>query len=468
MIHEFGHYGLYLYDEYRRDDGSQSQCTLRRSETTASPYRGYWIRGQPRVEDPAAASVMDFQGVTSEFCSTLSHNPHNVDTEQHQRNGESCWETIVRYYQDRQPTPRWQIQTPVTRGQAVPGPSSIPVTGWMPATVVANANTGACSVDPVYEVRHLWGAPAAGADIRLRNAGRTIYQGKTDAQGEITLLGAANGDRLVAELWGLDLRINSTQVSCLTGLAMGSSTEIVLQPAPFVLDIAVVPTGSAGQAQVSIHASTALSGTPQVRIFQSGSTAPTIVPVAYDSGTQAYTGTFGLDPARPQAGDVEVIAEDTTGHDLQLFSAFSLSQVPASQDVTIYSADGQVELYLPAGSLSADGRLSIAPEATVGALPEGLVMVSGPYTIQAGSGITLTEAVALTLRYLDTGGTLSQANLSTVQVYRRGVAGQWVPLSSNVLEDHNAVSAAIDSLGTYAALAERQYLLYIPIAMRNH
>jgi hypothetical protein len=107
-------------------------------------------------------------------------------------------------------------------------------------------------------------------------------------------------------------------------------------------------------------------------------------------------------------------------------------------------------------------------EHAVGALPEGLVMVSGPYTIQAGSGITVTNAAALTLRYLDTGGSLSQANLSMVQVYRRGVAGQWVPLSSNVLEDHNAVSATIDAFGTYAALAERQFLLYIPITMRNH
>jgi hypothetical protein len=316
------------------------------------------------------------------------------------------------------------------------------------------------------------GRAGARADVWLRKSDGTIYQGKTDDQGRITILGAADGDRIVVELWGIDLWINSSQVSCSSAqsfyAAGNGATVLVLEQAPFTLDVTAVPGSAANQVEMRVRASTTLSGTPQVKVLQSGTITPTDVAMAYDSSTGTYTGTVTLNANLPQSGNIEVNAMDTEGQSLQVFNAFKLSDVTVSQDVTIYSADGQVELYLPAGSLSADGRLSIVPDSSSGAPPEELVILSGPYNIQAESGLTLIGDAGLTMKYLDTGGTLRNADLSTVQIYRwDDLAGQWVLLSSNAIEEHSEVSASVNTLGIYAAMAERQYNIYLPIVLKK-
>jgi hypothetical protein len=224
-----------------------------------------------------------------------------------------------------------------------------------------------------------------------------------------------------------------------------------LEPAPFTLYVSIIPAAVENRVQISVKASTALSGAPQAQVFQDGSTA---VPVAltYESGTGLYTGMVDLDPSLPLAGTVIVTAQDTASHTVEMFTNFGLAKVLAGEDNIVFSNDGLVELYLPAGSLSNDAYVSFTQNgAETGALPGGLTILSGPHTIQASPGVTLNNNIGLTLRCLDIGGTLS-----TAQIYRwDATTEQWIPLESSVLQDHGEVSTAIGTFGTYAVLAKR-------------
>ena len=100
--------------------------------------------------------------------------------------------------------------------------------------------------------------------------------------------------------------------------------------------------------------------------------------------------------------------------------------------------------------------------------PDGLVTLSGPYSVQAEEGITLIDSAGITMKYLDSGGTLRHADLSTTQVYHwNDSEGQWVPMASKVFQDHSAVSASTSAWGIYAAMAERQYGVFLPVILRT-
>jgi hypothetical protein len=232
--------------------------------------------------------------------------------------------------------------------------------------------------------------------------------------------------------------------------------EVILEPAPFVLYVSVLPTAVENRVQISTKASTALSGAPQAQVFQDGST-PILVALTYESSTGLYTGIVDLEPGLPLTGTVIVTAQDTASHAVKMFTNFGLAKVLAGEDSTVFSNDGLVVLYLPAGSLSNDAYVSFTPNGTgVGAPPEGLAILSGPYTIQSSPGVILNNNIGLTLGCFNIGGTLDGVNLSTAQIYHwDAVAGQWIPLESNVLQEHGEVSTAIAAFGTFAVLVKR-------------
>ena len=120
LVHEFAHYGLFLYDEYYKfEDGKavEAHCT------------------SPDPQDIAGgASIMDQPYKTSELAmrDTLQWSPEYCEkTEQWNIHEESDWETVTRVYTDteRSPAaPRWEFKTPRTLGRvANPGPVVIPI-----------------------------------------------------------------------------------------------------------------------------------------------------------------------------------------------------------------------------------------------------------------------------------------------------------------------------------------------------
>jgi hypothetical protein len=84
IIHEFGHYGMYLYDEYEDINGNSY---------------GHDIWGRSK----GPKSIMNDETATSEMSSQHTYNswnpPSGFDTtEQYGQDEESCWETFVEKY----------------------------------------------------------------------------------------------------------------------------------------------------------------------------------------------------------------------------------------------------------------------------------------------------------------------------------------------------------------------------------
>jgi hypothetical protein len=161
-------------------------------------------------------------------------------------------------------------------------------------------------------------------------------------------------------------------------------------------------------------------------------------------------------------------AADSEGHTVERYTAFDIEQVEGDQDVTFWSSDGLAELYLPAGALSAAGRVGIASAGQPGEAPEGLIVIGGPYAIQAAAGLSLTGRANLTLFYTAHGDLASRVRLFGAALYHwNGTA--WEAMDSDFEVDHQYASAPIDDFGVYALMTSDAPILdiYLPVVLRN-
>ena len=458
QIHEFGHYGLGLYDSYYYYDGLDKKdgcCTSAAIRTNST--------------QTINATLMDWQYNASEFAMRDVNGLWSSDclnTDQWQKNGESDWETIVGTFGDTSVPARWELKTPAVHDGVVAGPTSVSVGGWVTVSLGANANTGVCEPSPVYRVQ-LLGLPVWGANVTLVRADRHIAQGKTDFWGTIEVLGPVSGDTLIINHWLPTLHSKSVQLTCgEAGLLSSTESEVIeLDPAPFELEISAVPGDSIDEVQVRVRADVSLSATPAVHLTQSGANSVPVA-VAYEAGSLSYTGSAMLRTDLPRSGTVVATAVDLQLQEVQVTSAFNLSEVLRNEDMTVWSSDGQAELYIPAGSLSADGRITVGLAQETGVMPEGFELISGPYMLEASAGVALSGMANLALYYLDSGGSLYSVDWSTAQIFQ-WQDPEWQPLASVVSQQESVVSAVIDDLGTYALLAERLNLVYLPLVMRS-
>lgn len=92
IIHEFGHYGFGLYDEYIGPGGS-AECTGSTAQGACIMEHGYWNGDQ--IDDAGTLTP----GPVNEFCTDENHDPDN-DTYQEAYHGEPCWDTIHDNYAD--------------------------------------------------------------------------------------------------------------------------------------------------------------------------------------------------------------------------------------------------------------------------------------------------------------------------------------------------------------------------------
>jgi hypothetical protein len=90
VIHEFGHYGYGVYDEYE-GTGGPAEC-IGGTTSDACIMESSWADGD-RFGNSATGGAL-VVGRVSEFCVAGNHDPDG-DTYQDGNNGESCWETMV-------------------------------------------------------------------------------------------------------------------------------------------------------------------------------------------------------------------------------------------------------------------------------------------------------------------------------------------------------------------------------------
>lgn len=93
VIHEFGHYGYGVYDEYA-GSGGDAEC-VGGTTSDACIMEAGWGSGD-RFGNSATGGAL-VTGRVSEFCVSGNHDPDS-DSYQDEIHGESCWQTIVDNY----------------------------------------------------------------------------------------------------------------------------------------------------------------------------------------------------------------------------------------------------------------------------------------------------------------------------------------------------------------------------------
>jgi hypothetical protein len=181
FVHEFGHFGLDVDDEYANDDPNK-HCT-------ALPP-GPFAAGMPQ-----ASCMMWSEERAPKLCSKRMDNPHVHGLRQGDM---ACWDKLVSRYQK----PEWKLRTPADRDQV---PSTIrwatgPIAmAGMLEMVAALDNIDSANLigDCALTIMSSAGLLVPGAFVTLKDAsGRAIPQGKADRNGQILIVGVHAGDQL--------------------------------------------------------------------------------------------------------------------------------------------------------------------------------------------------------------------------------------------------------------------------------
>ncbi|MCK5428240.1 MAG: hypothetical protein KAI94_02150, partial [Anaerolineales bacterium] len=347
-------------------------------------------------------------------------------------------------------------------------PNSIPVADWV-KIYLTNHNTGACSPYTVRIYDGSTGFPAEGVEVWLARSSNLpdLQQGTTNASGKIEIFGAHNGDRL-------HFRKGSASgwipVSCSTSLvATQSEVDGTIEPDPFSLDVRVVPI-SADMVKVQVSSSTALPASPSSSVWQDGADSPITVPLTYDAGNDHYIGEATLDNSLGATGYVYVEAANGEEQIVQKRQPFNIIPIVATEsNPRLYSADGNFELVLPAGSLSDNAVISIQQTTVEKDTQGNLVRVSSPYQVLLSTEQNdLNKNAIVNMRYH--ADKVANILTETLQLYHWSEeTGQWIPDGGLVDEAFFIVSAEVEQISTFALLGQLDDVveIYLPGVLKD-
>ena len=491
LAHEFGHYALYLYDEY-------FAYLFDEEGNLMGEVPAYCTGPENREEenDATNASVMDWQYTTSELSardvpglwSTLCEN-----TAQWQLNGESCWETLTRMYTDTLTSSRWRFITPADRGAVMAGPDGLPsaLPDWPEVEIHRHG--------PPSPPRHLtvYGpqGPYWGAIVALyKQDGRVIGQGFTDVNGRLDIYGAVEGDTVRASSFDGGLAgsvVVSTSITLTltlepvggipqAGEAGGGpasagrpSLKRGIRSTPH-LRVVAEPSPTPGRTDLSLFLLNFGPGAdPFVVVTEPGGEVSYSPPLTYDLESDTYVGKIGFDAAKRGMGQVRAVGE-VGGGLVRLQSTYRLQWVTADRGHDVYSNDGNLSLHLDAGSLPGEGAYLVVmpPGAVPGPLPEGLVLIGDPYDITASGALVELERPALLKLHYDGGLVRSALAPEGLGLYRWDPnGGTWQAVPASLDEERRAMVAPVTTLGTYALLASPgswmwSHTIFLPVILK--
>jgi hypothetical protein len=466
FVHEFAHYGLTLGDDYyyKTEKGSWLDAAC-----TSGDVR---FDANKKQQDETNASIMYYPLTTSEFSMrgvTGLWDEACQQTHHWQERGMSQWEALYNDFSDDQG--RWRILTPQDHGGVVAGPDSIPVSSWASVAIDGNADT-ACTQGTILRVKNWIGQPVQGAEVWLTKAdGRRIYQGLTDANGEMEIVGASNGDRVKATTttWYGLRTLKEQDISCpavtrTTSPTSANTMDIVLEQAAFDLHLLVTPGVEANTITINVRSSVPLADAPDVEMSHTGTSVPITIPLTYDADQDLYHGTAAFDFSRYSSAIIHSVATDTQQQSTQTIERVTLSQISHERDQYLPSTSGPVRLYLPTGSLSENAVIVISSNVSVAPPPVGYVFASTPYTIRSAEDITLAGKAGLTLAFDQT---IPNTDDTTIRIFHWDTTtGQWSPLESAISLDWNEATTSISSFGTYAVMVRENHGIYLPLISR--
>ena len=457
LVHEFGHYGLGLYDEYFGYRVVEGQLAGRRQA---------WCTGsENRISDTIAtnASIMDYHYTTTELADAGRWTVWCQETAQHQlNNGEADWQTLLRLFQDPTEQERWHLVSPDDRagwGIPVPGPHVLPSALPFPVTTIHNEGDDpepfslyVCSDSVLYR---------EGAWVTLsRASGKAMDQGLTDgADGQLTILGARENDSL--QVVSLD---GTLSASARVGDVLSRG---YLDLTPPVLDGAGLTRVTAGSEPYLRLWPTTSGGLLDGLLLVVTRTLPS------DTLRYVLTGPDDIGPSaavprdevegdhRVQVGFIPTARAGYAGvmgrHDgqyVELNVDFRLQHTANVSETNLYSNDGNLKLHLDAGSLpwSEVHFLIASPWGLPGPPPMGMAIVGEAYEITASDNVIgLLKPAILRLHYDAEASAAFAAESLTIYGWDFS-ASTWRPLSSEINTESQEVVTAITDLGMYALM----------------
>jgi len=456
LAHEFGHYALYLYDEY-------FAYTFDQDGNLTGEVPAYCTGPENRnpATDATNASVMDYQYSTSELSARDVPGLWSdlcEQTAQWQLNGESAWETLARKYADTLNPPNWQFTTPADRGSVLAGPDSLrpDLPDWPLIEVHQEGPSAPPRQLTVYGPQgRYWGAIVA----LYKQDGRVIGQGFTDSNGRLDIYGATEGDILRVASFDGGLSANGTVSTEMDiTLILEPVGGIAAQMAGGIPHMRVVAEPSQDPSQIDLLVFLQNFGPgadPNVLVTEPGSEAGYAPTLSYSPGTDTYEGEISFSATERGMGRIRAVGE--VGGDLvRLQSTYRLQQVVNDQSQGVYSNDGNLSLHLDPGSLPGNEAYLVVmpPGAVPGPLPAGLVLLGNPYDVTAsGALVTLEKPAVLKLHY-DKSLVRSSSAPEGLGIYRWDpISETWQEVPGSLDEEQKAMVASVTTLGTYALLA---------------
>jgi hypothetical protein len=500
LIHEFGHYGLYLYDEYF---------------VRLLDAEGHFIGQAPAActgldvidnsSDDTNASLMYYQYNASELADSDRWTVNCLNTEQARVNDESDWQTVL----DRYGGAEWALNTPSSRGSVMAGPDAFPA-HLLPFPTIEVHDVGEGGIARQLTVLGQDGNPFPNALVALYT---TLYsytvaidQGLTGQDGQLTVYGAAEGDTIQAASFdgayagavmvGTDttytLTLSSTGSGALaaqTGrfarylgptfnrkdgiqsaffdnafcraVAAGPQTNTLLsttdprtlatQDSGFSPYLNLIPGSEGDTLLLEVHGAPVGSlPLKAVVIPGEGGGSPQSASLVYSPAEDAYVGQVSFAGVGLGSGETQVSGV-AGGQWVSINSDYNLMQVLDNQTNDLASEDGNFQLHIDDGSLlnHADAYAVVLPTGYVpGPMPEGMQVVGSAYEVRfSGAATGLTKPGVLTMYYhpdvMGSATNLAIHHWDAATEEWEHIGGEWVEL------DHS-VAVTVEQFGIYA------------------
>lgn len=468
-LHELGHYAFNVHDEYKpgpgwKESDGPHQCTFA-SQEGGTDFSAGGSKDSCLMRGARNAEI-------KKICSTHPDNPHATTTQQGLRD---CWSEILERYGD----PRWRLRPPVSRGvildrfpnSGVPlttttaPPSTagavashIPVQGWKPQWQTSSVDRAGECQDLIVRTE-FDGVPRDGVSVSLESGSLRIYQGVTKdyglpygvrtATGEITIRGAHVGDRITAFATLSVFPSRFLRGSIEVDRCSSPPLIVNLEPTVFPFRVRLDPIGP-GEMRVVVDAVEGATRPALARVRAAGAEGVTIpIPAAARSADASLRGRLtGL--RERGVVDVELSVLDEENNEITLSSQSSFASLWEDDLLNAFSADGRLELFVPAGSLEPPIEIVIETAMAFPSTGRRLEILGDAYRVASSRGDRLRGDATVEF-HLDTRRRPKEARqLAAATIVRLGENGtSWEAMAEHSRSDRH-VGARTARLGTFA------------------